>query len=114
EGLSELTELGAGEAVITLPSGCLASVLDDGARTFYEVETEALEPISRVGSGDAFVAGYVSALFENATPRVCLAYGVACGAESTQHFGAGTVDRARAERILDQVEVREVDLLATL
>lgn len=114
EGLSELTELGAGEAVITLPSGCLASVLDDGERTFYEVETEALEPISRVGSGDAFVAGYVSALFENATPRECLAYGVACGAESTQHFGAGTVDRARAERILDQVEVREVELPATL
>ena len=114
EGLSELTELGAGEAVITLPNGCLASMVDDGERIFYEVETEALEPISRVGSGDAFVAGYVSALFENATRRECLAYGVACGAESTQHFGAGTVDRARAERILDQVEVREVELPATL
>lgn len=114
DGLFELTDLGADEAVITLPNGCLASVLVDGERVFYEVETEALEPISRVGSGDAFVAGYVSARFEGATPRECLAYGVACGAESTQHFGAGTVDRARAEIILDQVEVREVELPAAL
>lgn len=114
DGLIELTALGADEAVITLPNGCVASVLDESGRVFYEVETEALEPISRVGSGDAFVAGYVSARFEGGSPRECLAYGVACGAESTQHFGAGTVDRARAEMILDQVEVREVEQPATL
>lgn len=114
DGLNELTGLGAEEAVITLPNGCLASVRTESGRTFYQVETEALEPISRVGSGDAFVAGYVSARFENASPSECLAYGVACGAESTQHFGAGTVDRARAEMILDQVEVQEVELPAAL
>ena len=28
-------------------------------------------------------------------PRECLAYGVACGAESTQHFGAGSRSTAR-------------------
>lgn len=114
DGLSELTGLGAEEAIITLPNGCLASVVTEAGRSFFEVETEALEPISRVGSGDAFVAGFLSARFENASPRECLAYGVACGAESTQHFGAGTVDRNRAELILDQVEVREVDLPAAL
>lgn len=114
DGLTELTGLGAEEAIITLPHGCLASVITENRRTFYEVETEPLDPISRVGSGDAFVAGYVSARFENASPSECLAYGVACGAESTQHFGAGTVDRVRAELILDQVEVREVELPAAL
>jgi 1-phosphofructokinase/tagatose 6-phosphate kinase len=30
----------------------------------------------------------------------CLAYGVACGAESTQHFGAGTVDRRQGRALL--------------
>ncbi len=34
-----------------------------------------------------------------------LAYGVACGAESTQHLGAGLVDPERVERLLGEVEV---------
>ncbi len=48
----------------------------------------------RVGSGDAFLAGYVAARYDGRTPAECLAYGVACGADSTQHFGAGSLDRA--------------------
>lgn len=39
-------------------------------------------------------------------------YGVACGAESTQHFGAGTIDPREVERLLGQVEVRELDVPA--
>ena len=41
-----------------------------------------------------------------------LAYGVACGAESTQHFGAGALNAREAERLLPRVEVREVDVPA--
>jgi 1-phosphofructokinase/tagatose 6-phosphate kinase len=37
---------------------------------------------------------------------------VACGAESTQHFGAGTLNPREAERLLSRVEVREVDVPA--
>ena len=61
----------------------------------YEVEIEQLEPVSAVGSGDCFLAGYVAARYEAASPRECLAYGVACGAESTQHFGAGSLEPER-------------------
>jgi 1-phosphofructokinase/tagatose 6-phosphate kinase len=71
-----------------------------------------VEPIATVGSGDAFVAGYVAALYDGAAASDCLAYGVACGAESTQHFGAGTVDPEQVERILDQVEVRALEVPA--
>ncbi len=42
----------------------------------------------------------------------CLAYGVACGAESTQHFGAGAVDPEQVERIRAEVEVRELEVPA--
>jgi 1-phosphofructokinase/tagatose 6-phosphate kinase len=45
-------------------------------------------------------------------PRECLAYAVACGAESTQHFGAGVIDRNQVERLLDQVEVRDLEVHA--
>ncbi|MFM8520193.1 MAG: hypothetical protein ACKOB2_07350, partial [Solirubrobacterales bacterium] len=37
-----------------------------------------------------------------------LALGVACGAESTQHFGAGIVDPHEAERLASEVELEEV------
>ena len=42
----------------------------------------------------------------------CLAYGVACGAESTQHFGAGTVDRNQVERLLGEVAVHDLEVPA--
>jgi 1-phosphofructokinase family hexose kinase len=110
-GLTGLLEMGAREAVITREAGCVA-IVDDGGRHRYEVEVEQLEPVSGVGSGDCFLAGYVAARYESATPRECLAYGVACGAESTQHFGAGSLDAHEAERLLPRVEVRELEVPA--
>ena len=58
------------------------------------------------------MAGYVAARYEGRTPEECLAYGVACGAESTQHFGAGTVDRNQVERLLGEVAVRDLEVPA--
>ena len=111
-GLSELTRLGAGEAVITRPDGCVAAVGDGGERRFLEVRTEPLDPVSTVGSGDAFLAGYVAARYEDRPADECLAYGVACGAESTQHFGAGAVDRNQVERLLGEVAVHDLEVPA--
>jgi 1-phosphofructokinase/tagatose 6-phosphate kinase len=112
QGLSELIRLGAAEAAITRPDGCLAAVGESAERRFLEVRTEPLEPVSTVGSGDAFLAGYVAARYEERAPDECLAYGVACGAESTQHFGAGMVDRNQVERLLGEVHVQELEVPA--
>jgi 1-phosphofructokinase/tagatose 6-phosphate kinase len=111
-GLTSLLEMGAREAIITRPEGCAAILSENGARHRYEVEIEPLDPVSGVGSGDCFLAGYAAARYEGASPRESLAYGVACGAESTQHFGAGAVNPREAERLLPRVEVREVDVPA--
>ena len=81
-------------------------------RRFLEVRTEPLDPVSTVGSGDAFLAGYVAARYDGRAPGECLAYGVACGAESTQHFGAGVVDRSQVERLLPEVEVHDLEVPA--
>ena len=112
QGLVELTRLGAAEAAITRPDGCVAAVGEGAERRLLEVHTEPLEPVSTVGSGDAFVAGYVAARYEDRSPEDCLAYGVACGAESTQHFGAGTVDRNQVERLLGEVAVHDLEVPA--
>jgi 1-phosphofructokinase family hexose kinase len=111
-GLQGLIEMGAGEAIITTDAGCVAILGEPSARHRFEAEIEPLEPVATVGSGDAFLAGYVAARYGGASPRECLAYGVACGAESTQHFGAGTLKRAEVERLLPRVEVRELDVPA--
>lgn len=107
--LSELIDLGPSEAAITLPDGCVAVVGEGPEQRMLEVTIDPLEPISTVGSGDAFVAGYVAALYDGWSPERCLSYGVACGAESTQHLGAGRLDRGRAESLLDSVSVRQVE-----
>jgi 1-phosphofructokinase family hexose kinase len=111
-GLTGLLEMGATEAIITRENGCVAICGEGIERSRYEVEIEPLETVTAVGSGDAFVAGYVAARYEGAPPADCLAYGVACGAESTQHFGAGSVDPAEVERLLSRVEVRRLEVPA--
>ncbi len=112
QGLLELVRLGAAEAAITRPDGCVAAVGEGNSRRLLEVHTESLEPVSTVGSGDAFLAGYVAGRYEGRSPEDCLAYGVACGAESTQHFGAGTVDRNQVERLLGEVSVHDLEVPA--
>jgi 1-phosphofructokinase family hexose kinase len=111
-GLAELLQLGAAEAIVTRPEGCVAAVGEPNERAFYEVNSAALEPVAAVGSGDALLAGYVAARYDGASPADCLAFAVACGAESTQHFGAGTIDPVQVARILADVEVRELEVPA--
>ena len=89
-----MTRLGAGEAIMTVSDGCYASVLEEGL-ALYRVSVEEQEARSRIGSGDAFLAGYVAARYGGRPPVECLRYGVACGAESIQHFGAGVLDPAQ-------------------
>jgi 1-phosphofructokinase family hexose kinase len=113
-GLAQLLELGASEVIVTRSEGCVAAVGPPSERTFYEVRTEPMEPVATVGSGDAFLAGYVAARYAGQSANECLALGVACGAESTQHFGAGSVDPDQVERILADVQVRELEVPASV
>jgi 1-phosphofructokinase/tagatose 6-phosphate kinase len=112
QGLSELVRLGAGEAAITRTDGCIGVVGAGGERRFLEVRTRPLEPVSTVGSGDAFLAGYAAARYDGREADECLSYAVACGAESTQHFGAGVVDRNQVERLLEDVEAQDLEVHA--
>jgi fructose-1-phosphate kinase PfkB-like protein len=104
-GLNEMVELGPSEAAMTLASGCLGLVGDEAERRMYRVTLEPRETRSTVGSGDAFLAGYVARRYMGRPAEECLQFGVACGAESTQHFGAGVVDPREVERLMPEVEI---------
>jgi 1-phosphofructokinase/tagatose 6-phosphate kinase len=108
----ELVELGAREAMMTVPDGCFAHVIEDGGPALYRVRVEPREPRAAVGSGDAFLAGYVSARYTGSAPAECLRFGVACGTESTQHLGAGVIEPREVERIVDEIAVEAIDIPA--
>jgi 1-phosphofructokinase/tagatose 6-phosphate kinase len=102
---------------MTTPDGCFARMgpadPGDDARLYrVRLGEGAIEPRATVGSGDAFLAGFVAAHYLGRSPDECLAYGVACGAESTQHLGAGLVDPARVERLVADVDVQRPQLPA--
>ncbi|MEX2194476.1 MAG: 1-phosphofructokinase family hexose kinase [Thermoleophilaceae bacterium] len=106
--LSEMADLGAREAMMTLPGGCVAVVGDEADRRMYRVTVDQQEPVSAVGSGDVFLAGYVAARYAGRPPADCLRSAVACGAESTQHFGAGVLDPREADRLMHEVRIEEL------
>ncbi|MDQ6836732.1 MAG: 1-phosphofructokinase family hexose kinase [Actinomycetota bacterium] len=114
QAVCEMVRLGAREAVMTVSDGCYGRVIEDGVSTLYRVVVAEQEARSVVGSGDAFLAGYVAARYAGQSPLQCLRFGVACGAESTQHFGAGIIDPARVDRLLGDVHAQRLELGAEI
>jgi 1-phosphofructokinase/tagatose 6-phosphate kinase len=106
--VGELCGLGAAEAIVTLPDGCVARVLEDGRPELHRVWIAPREAVATVGAGDAFLAGYVAARYAGSAPPECLRFGVACGAESTQRLGAGLIDPKGVERLLGEVDVERL------
>jgi 1-phosphofructokinase/tagatose 6-phosphate kinase len=110
--MHQMVEIGAREAIMTIPDGCLARLApaEPGEQPrLYRARIHEIEAAATVGSGDAFLAGFVAARYTGRPPAECLAYGVACGAESTRHLGAGIVEPGEVDRLLEDVEVELVE-----
>jgi 1-phosphofructokinase/tagatose 6-phosphate kinase len=108
----EIVALGPREAVMTTPDGCWGQVLIDGVPQLFRATIAQREPVATVGSGDAFLAGYLAGRYRGDTPPECLRFGVACGAESTGRLGAGLIDPRAAERLRSEVDLTHVELAA--
>jgi 1-phosphofructokinase/tagatose 6-phosphate kinase len=105
----EMASLGAREAIMTVENGAFAHVQAEAGPTLLRVTIEPREPVASVGSGDAFLAGFVAARYTEAGPEECLRFGVACGAESTRHLGAGLIDPREVQRLLGEVSVEPIE-----
>jgi 1-phosphofructokinase/tagatose 6-phosphate kinase len=113
-GVREIIEMGAREAIVTMPDGCLAQLLIEGVPTLQRARIDQREPVAPVGAGDAFLAGYVAARYQGHAPVECLRMGVACGAESTARMGAGVVDPREVQRLIADVEITSMETAAEL
>jgi len=60
-----------------------------------------------VGTGDAFLAGFIVAHLNGQPPDACLCRAVACGAAATQELWAGRIDPAIVENLLARVTLTE-------
>jgi 1-phosphofructokinase/tagatose 6-phosphate kinase len=110
--VGEMVEQGAREAIMTLEDGCIACLRVDGNLQRFRVTIPPREAVAGVGAGDAFLAGYVASRYTGRPPQECLAFGVACGAESTQHLGAGLVEPREVDKLLGEVEVHALSASA--
>jgi 1-phosphofructokinase/tagatose 6-phosphate kinase len=105
----EIVSLGARSAIMTTRDGCWAQMLVDGAPHGFRVTVPQQESVAAIGSGDAFLAGFVAARYRASSPEECLRFGVACGAESTGRLGAGLIDVRAVDRLLADVAASEVE-----
>jgi 1-phosphofructokinase/tagatose 6-phosphate kinase len=87
-GIGEMVELGAREAIMTMPDGCFAQMAPrepNGGPRLYRVRLPpgAIEPRATVGSGDAFLAGFVAARY-NGRPAAGVGITLATGANALE------------------------------
>jgi 1-phosphofructokinase family hexose kinase len=111
-GAEALCSLGARSALVHDEGGCVARIdgtdAEAGRRTLRARIDVRSNVVSTVGSGDAFLAGFLAGTYEGVEVEEALRRGVASGAASTQLLGAGVVDRADVDALARQVVVEDV------
>jgi 1-phosphofructokinase/tagatose 6-phosphate kinase len=103
--------MGARNVIIKTQHGCVARFQVGRKQRVLHASITPLETVvSTVGSGDAFLAGFVSARFRKLDLPECLRHALAAGAANTQRYGAGVLDAGTAARLLESTEVKEPSL----
>ena len=103
-----IVQMGAGSVIVHHEDGCVARIRPKGSkhhRTYRARLPRRTDVVSTVGSGDALLAGYLSALYGHQPPEAALSLAVACGAANTQRLGAGVFDPSDVEALMRRVEV---------
>lgn len=92
---------GAARIVITQGAAGASTVLSDGTTVAQGALPSADE--GRIGRGDAFLAGYLTAHLEGGDVREALAFGVASASlKSTQASDLPALERARVEALAEE------------
>ncbi|MGI9657346.1 MAG: PfkB family carbohydrate kinase, partial [Gaiellaceae bacterium] len=71
--------------------------------------TPTLDPVSTIGAGDALLAGYLAARYQDRNAEDSIRQAVATGAASVLEAGAGRFDQKEVARLSSGVSV---DVLA--
>jgi 1-phosphofructokinase/tagatose 6-phosphate kinase len=107
--LDAIVELGARNVIISGQQGCTALFREDRTELRLQALAPPLEPVSKVGSGDALVAGFLAARLAGKPIDESIRAGVATGAASVLEVGAGRFDVREANRLTSLVEVKALE-----
>jgi len=110
EATAIIREMGARNVIIKTPHGCVARFRVGRREHVFRGDITPLEAVvSTVGSGDAFLAGFLSARFRRLDLAESLRHALAAGAANTQAYGAGVLDAKTAADLLELTEVEELE-----
>ncbi len=105
-GATALMEMGAKNALIHSLTGCVGRFAD--GRTFQARIDAPIDVVSTIGSGDAFLAGFLSAWTIGESPETALRTAVACGMANATMLGAGMFDMGDIAAFANAVEVTQI------
>ena len=111
-GLDSIAERGARNVLITQEAACFALLREERAARRYRARAPEVEPVSAVGSGDVLLAAFLAAWLDEKPADEALRAAVATGTASTLEVGAGRFDEREAGRLLNAVEVTELEAVA--
>jgi ribokinase len=96
-----LLERGAQYVIVTLGAN---GALIVSRETTKHIPSFKVDVVDTTAAGDAFIAGFASALLENKSLEEAVRYGCACGALTVTKFGAqpSLPTKAEVEKLLDQ------------
>ena len=110
DATAAICELGARNVIVKTTHGCIARFTRGRHSDVFRATIEELEAlVSTVGSGDAFLAGFLDARMSRRELPDCLRAALAAGAANTQQFGAGVLDPEQARRFAATAEVVELE-----
>jgi 1-phosphofructokinase family hexose kinase len=112
-GLDAIAELGARNVLITQESGCFALLREEREVHRFRARAPQVEPVSAVGSGDVLLAAFLAARLDGKDADEALRTAVATGTASTLEVGAGRFEPREVGRLVNSVDVRELEPVAS-
>jgi fructose-1-phosphate kinase PfkB-like protein len=91
--------------VITLAAAGAVMVSD--ARCWH-ARPPAIDIVSAVGSGDSFLAGFLTAIEKSLSAGDALKYGAAAGAANALSVGGARFEKSSFESLLSRIELQEL------
>lgn len=109
-GAEAIAQMGAGAVLIHDEEGCVARIGDGrDARTYRAHLPRMSEVAATVGSGDAFLAGFIASWIRQRDAEPALRAAVATGAANAMRLGAGVFDQEDIDAFNRRVEIESLD-----
>jgi 1-phosphofructokinase/tagatose 6-phosphate kinase len=111
--LETIGEMGPRNVLISHEGGCYALLKEERKLRRYRASIVRIEPVSPVGSGDVLLAGFLAARRAGRSLEEALCQAVGAATASTLETGAGCFDLEQAAEFARQVEISELEPVAT-